>query len=108
MTLIPGTPVATPAAEVGTGSVTVHLFACPAGLPLAPWGGPADQAVLLAACEPFASPAVARSWVPQRTGSRRGGRMSLQACTTGPISRSGATSSSAHRILVSRGPPSPA
>jgi hypothetical protein len=59
MTLIPGTPIATPAAEVGTGSVTVRLFVCPAGLPLAPWGGPADQAVLQAACEPFVSPAVA-------------------------------------------------
>jgi hypothetical protein len=57
MTLIPGTPIAMPAAEVGTGSVTVRLFVCPAGLPLAPWGGPDDQAVLQAACEPFASPA---------------------------------------------------
>ena len=68
MTLIPGTSIATPAAEAGTGSVTVRLFVCPAGLPLAPWGGPADQAVLLAACEPFASPAVAPQLVATTDG----------------------------------------
>ena len=54
-----GAPSATPAAEAGTGVVTVRVFTCPAGLPLAPWGGPADQAVLLAVCDPFDSPAVA-------------------------------------------------
>jgi hypothetical protein len=54
LTLGPGTPVATPAAAAETGSVTVRLLSCPADLALT-----ADQAGLLAACDPFASPAVA-------------------------------------------------
>jgi hypothetical protein len=58
----------TPAAETGTGVVTVRLFVCPAGLPLEPWGGPADQAILLAACEPFASPTVAPQLITATNG----------------------------------------
>jgi hypothetical protein len=68
MTLIPGTPIGTPAAAVGTGSVTVRVFVCPADLALAPWGGPDDQVVLLAACDPFDSPTVAPQLVATTDG----------------------------------------
>ena len=59
LTLGPDTTSATPAAGAGTGVVTIRVFVCPADVPRTAWGSPADQAALLAACDPLESPAVA-------------------------------------------------